>query len=221
MTTPIPLSRYPTMIQSYSTLLCDDERTRLMNDIKFGLQSRIAATVPQELAYRINDLLWHSDINPSLGHFIEEKIKMALVEVFSKRSSQAQNSISGSAKPLEELKNSLPRIFIDLMAQAGVVYDPRFNIQERLNQPEQISTVPKIIKQKSIDQPQFSRPSKYVAPEMDFNASKMALREVAMERIAATRDTLVHWSSLVRGAMEWRLYLWGLFLTRHAPVHNH
>ncbi|KAG8683380.1 hypothetical protein FRC11_013641, partial [Ceratobasidium sp. 423] len=219
ITTLTPLSPYPTIIQLYSILLCDDERTRLMNDIKFSLRSHIAGTIPQELAYRINDLLWHSTISPSLSEFTEGKVKMAFVEVFSKRSLQSPNSTSGSVEPLEELKNKLPRIFIDLMAQAGAVYGLRFlrtNNQEQSNQPvdepERVSTVPKLIKQKSINQPQVEHSPKNLAPEMDFNAPRKGLKEAALERVATTGDTLVHWFNLRRDAIQWGLYLWRFFL---------
>ncbi|KAG8689313.1 hypothetical protein FRC11_003238 [Ceratobasidium sp. 423] len=82
---------------------CDGQEPSIMGDIKWRLQLQLKG-VHQDLEYRVNNLLWYSNISPSLNEFFEEKAKEVVLDILQERLTKEPTS-AAKKRP----KHTLPK----------------------------------------------------------------------------------------------------------------
>ncbi|CAE6517557.1 unnamed protein product [Rhizoctonia solani] len=105
----------------------NDGESRFMEKFGARLKSRLmdlSGGLRAETRYRMNDLLWYSTIREDLSGFIEELVKVTILELLQERFLTVPDSYHGSDKPLEQLKYQLLVLWTLLLRSSGTRTTP-------------------------------------------------------------------------------------------------
>ncbi|KDN47233.1 hypothetical protein RSAG8_03712, partial [Rhizoctonia solani AG-8 WAC10335] len=188
-------SHQPILFRIYSILNPHGHQTTpLMADIKSRLKSHIAASSTvhrRDMTYRVNDLLWHSDVDRSLKEFMKEKVRENLRMFWAERL-KAQTTSSGLIAPAQALKVEILSNLTSLLDLGAMLAPNEMRIE--LDTPGS-----KALRQKLVEPPVDGHsPIKNIA-EMTYNPP-------AAQPLAATNTRATWYRSSLQFEMPLVLY---------------